>query len=300
MGLFLPVISILRLSAHQSPKRIRYPFLVISLFFLLLSSCKSGKPIQYSTGQNISVHSDSIVTYHKMYISDFFHDMYISDFIKPYHDSLYAKMSRPIVTLDTLFSNQYTTGNLGNLTADYMLSQGNSYLNTKPQPSASFPKNSLQYCDFAVLNNGSLRNSLSPGNISLGDIFEAMPYENILVIIQLTGAQTDSLFQHIAIKNGAYLANATCTINNYKAENIQINGSRFDSRKSYIVAINDYMAVGGDGYIICKQAKYFWNTGITVREALIQGMQNEYETNKNILPRSQPRIKLMQPSNARH
>jgi 2',3'-cyclic-nucleotide 2'-phosphodiesterase (5'-nucleotidase family) len=209
-------------------------------------------------------------------------------------------MSKPIVSIDTLFSNQYTTGNLGNLTADYMLEFGNNYFKINPLQSKPNLNNIEQYCDFAVLNNGSLRNGLSPGNISLGDIFEAIPYENILVIIQLTGAQTDSLFQHIATKNGAYLANASCTINNNKAENIVINGSRFDSRKYYIVAINDYMLVGGDGFSICKQAKSIWNTGITVREALIQGLQNEYNSTKRINPRSQPRIKLMQPSNSRH
>lgn len=270
-------------------KRLQIPLLYTYLF--LIASCNYSKPVEYYRGQNIIVHRDSIIA---------INNNYISSFLQPYHDSLTIKMSKPIVSIDTLFSNQYTTGNLGNLTADYMLEVGNNYFKNKSVNPTTHPQSIEQYCDFAVLNNGSLRNNLSPGSVTLGDVFEAMPYENILIIIQLTGAQTDSLFQHIATKNGAYLANAMCTINNNKAENIIINGSRFDSRKSYIVAINDYMLVGGDGYSICKQAKPIWNTGITVRESLIQGLQNEYNSTKSINPRPQPRIKLMQPSNSRH
>lgn len=285
MGIF-SVISSNRTKLAQVKKQLLLPVFFALLF--LITSCNSHKTVTFSGGQNIIVHRDSIIAKQ---------NNYISSFLQPYHDSLTIKMSKAIVAIDTLFSNQYTIGNLGNLTADYMLEFGNNYFKTHSLQSKS---NIEQYCDFAVLNNGSLRNGLSPGNISLGDIFEAMPYENILVIIQLTGAQTDSLFQHIAFKNGAYLANASCTINNNKAENISINGSRFDSRRSYILAINDYMAVGGDGYSICKHAKPLWNTGITVREALIQGLQNEYNSTKTVNPRPQPRIKLMQPSNSRH
>ncbi len=288
MGIFSVIKSKLT-PTDPIKKRLQIP--LFSTFLFLISSCNNSKPVEYYRGQNIIVHRDSIIAKN---------NNYISSFLQPYHDSLTIKMSKPIVSIDTLFSNQYTTGNLGNLTADYMLEFGNNYFKTNPLQSKPNLNNIEQYCDFAVLNNGSLRNSLYPGNISLGDIFEAMPYENILIITQLTGAQTDSLFQHIATKNGAYLANATCTINNNKAENIIINGSRFDSRKYYIVAINDYMLVGGDGYSICKQAKPIWNTGITVREALIQGLQNEYNKTKSINPRPQPRIKLMQPSNSRH
>lgn len=279
------------LTTTTQPTKRWIGILALTLGLTLSQACKTGKPLHYAQGQNIVVHTDSIIA---------FHNNAISSFLKPYHDSLTIKMSQPIVSIDTVFSNQYTVGNLGNLTADYMVEFGNNYFKNNHLQSTLHPNNMEQYCDFAVLNNGSLRNGLSPGSISLGDIFEAMPYENILVIIQLTGAQTDSLFQHIASKNGAYLSNASCTINNKKAENILINGSRFDSRKSYILAINDYMAVGGDGYSICKQAKPVWNTGITVREALIQGLQNEYNLTKSINPRPQPRIKLMQPSNSRY
>ena len=288
MGIFSVIKSKLT-PTDPIKKRLQIP--LFSTFLFLISSCNNSKPVEYYRGQNILVHRDSIIAKN---------NNYIESFLQPYHDSLTIKMSKPIVSIDTLFSNQYTTGNLGNLTTDYMLELGNNYFKINSLQLKPNPNNIEQYCDFAVLNNGSLRNGLSPGNISLGDIFEAMPYENILVIIQLTGAQTDSLFQHIATKNGAYLANASCTINNNKAENIVINGSRFDSRKYYIVAINDYMLVGGDGFSICKQAKSIWNTGITVREALIQGLQNEYNSTKRINPRSQPRIKLMQPSNSRH
>ena len=40
---------------------------------------------------------------------------------------------------------------------------------------------------FAITNAGGLRANLRPGQLKVGDIFELMPFENELVVIELTG-----------------------------------------------------------------------------------------------------------------
>jgi|GEM_PF-1939962 len=264
-------------------KNFKWRLIIIAIALFGFTSCNPPKSLFYSYGENILVHD-----------SNHTNSTHVLPFLQTYKDSLFKKMSKTLVHLDTFFSNQYTTGNLGNLTADYMLIFSNSYGNYLTNRGAE------HYCDFAVLNNGSLRNNLSPGPVTLGDVFEAMPYDNSLIIIQLNGAQTDSLFQHIAAKNGAYLANASCTINNNKAEKVIINGQRFDSRKSYTLAINDYMLLGGDGYSVCKNAKYVWKNDITIRDIIVEGLQQEFAQTKTINSRSAPRILLMQPTTNRH
>jgi len=197
------------------------------------------------------------------------------------------KMAKVLFPLDTILSNQYTVGNLGHKAADYMFEEANNWLK----------KNKSTTCDFAVLNNGSIRNSLFPGNINLGNIYEAMPYENELVLVKLNQRQVDTLFQHIAQKNGASLSQATLTIDLQKPLHIKINNGNKDF---YWVAINSYMWLGGDGYQILTKAVESYNTNLLIRDILIQEFQREFQTTGKINPQANPRIQLMQPINSRH
>lgn len=197
------------------------------------------------------------------------------------------KMAKVLFPLDTILSNQYTVGNLGHKAADYMFEEANNWLK----------KNKSTTCDFAVLNNGSIRNSLFPGNINLGNIYEAMPYENELVLVKLNQRQVDTLFQHIAQKNGASLSQATLTIDLQKPLHIKINNGNKDF---YWVAINSYMWLGGDGYQILTKAIESYNTNLLIRDILIQEFQREFQTTGKINPQANPRIQLMQPINSRH
>lgn len=57
--------------------------------------------------------------------------------------------------------------------------------------------------DFAVFNTGGLRRPLPLGNITRGDVFELMPFENELVILTMNGEAVKKLVNFIATKGGA-------------------------------------------------------------------------------------------------
>ena len=40
--------------------------------------------------------------------------------------------------------------------------------------------------DICIMNNGGLRNILPKGNVTKGDIYKLMPFENELVVVELT------------------------------------------------------------------------------------------------------------------
>ena len=124
-----------------------------------------------------------------------------------------------------------------------------------------------------------------------------MPYENELVLVKLNQRQVDTLFQHIAQKNGASLSQATLTIDLQKPLHIKINNGNKDF---YWVAINSYMWLGGDGYQILTKAIESYNTNLLIRDILIQEFQREFQTTGKINPQANPRIQLMQPINSRH
>lgn len=255
-------------------------FWLLSLFIILTACYAPKKTIQTKiiAVQNISI-SDTVSENAQSQI-----------FLAPYKDSMKLKMMQEVITLDTPLNNQYTIGNLGNKTADYMYNIGNAWLN----------KYQNSNCDFAILNNGSIRNSLAPGMVYLLNIYEAMPYENELVLVKLSSAQTDSLFNHIAKKNGAYLSQATCTIDFQKPINPQIQGKPITSKEFYWIAINSYMWLGGDGFEIFTRAVESINTNLLIRDILLKGLKEEFQSNGKINPQAAPRIRMMQNITNRH
>lgn len=114
--------------------------------------------------------------------------------------------------------------------------------------------------DFCLLNYGGIRSTLDSGEITIGEVYQIMPFENEISILTLSKAQMDTLFKIIADKGGEPFADHTKKNQTaYKNKN----------RNTYRVATNDYMANGGDNYVILTEALERIDTGIKIRDGLI-------------------------------
>ncbi len=221
--------------------------------------------------------------------------------IKPYRSAMETQMSEYIATIDSPFSNAFFVGNLGRLAADYMLLSAN----TISIKDFGVP------CHFAISNNGGFRTGFYPGPVTMQQLFEVMPFENELVLLQLPGIYVDSLFQYIAQLQGtpasgflmSYSKGATRKENHYRSVKLNAQPCNsiqdllkpqytqpLDTRRDYLIAVNSYMVVGGDGFTMLKHAKKIHYTGINLRTVLAQQLKAEYEANKFIDPRKQIRI----------
>lgn len=221
--------------------------------------------------------------------------------IKPYKTTMEAQMSEYIATIDSPFSNAFFVGNLGRLAADYMLLSAN----TIGIKEFGVP------CHFAISNNGGFRTGFYPGPVTMQQLFEVMPFENELVLVQLSGIYVDSLFQYIAQLQGtpasgflmSYSKGNTRKDNRYQSLKLNAQpcnsiqdllnpqyAQPLDTRRDYLIAVNSYMVVGGDGFTMLKHAKKIHYTGINLRTVLAQQLKAEYEANKFIDPRKQIRI----------
>ena len=105
--------------------------------------------------------------------------------------------------------------------------------------------------DIAIQNAGGIRRSIHKGEITLGDIFDTLPFFNNVTIFKIKGSELISeLKRNIersskGISSGAfpYLAGMKFEINNGKAVNFSI-----DPERIYTVATDSYIAQGGNGY----------------------------------------------------
>ena len=132
--------------------------------------------------------------------------------------------------------------------------------------------------DFAFFNNGGLRKSLPAGNITKGDVFELMPFENELVILTLDAVLTKKLINFMASKGGAPVSGLQFSIKDKSASNILIGGTAFDSTKTYKVLTSDYLANGGDNFSFLAEAQKRESTSIKIRDAIIQHLYIQGKT----------------------
>lgn len=184
-------------------------------------------------------------------------------FVAPFHDSLSKSMNSILCLSAEAMTKELPEGNLGNLCADACMHQIKIASSTKQIPSPSF----------CFLNHGGLRASLPKGPITLGNIFELMPFENELVLLHLSGIATDSLIQFIANKGGAPVSGIRFQLQNNQALNIRITDSLLNHNAEYWVLTSDYLANGGDGFEILKKADKTIFTGLKVRDAIINELK---------------------------
>ncbi|MEW6659239.1 MAG: 5'-nucleotidase C-terminal domain-containing protein [Thermodesulfobacteriota bacterium] len=110
-----------------------------------------------------------------------------------------------------------------------------------------------------IINGGGIRAGIPKGTIAVKDIYSVLPFDNYLVAIRLTGKQIREALEHgvSGLEEGAgrfpqvsglsfiYSRRAPA---GSRVKEIVIGGQPLDPRKEYVVATNDFMAAGGDGY----------------------------------------------------
>ena len=114
--------------------------------------------------------------------------------------------------------------------------------------------------DLALTNGGGIRASIKKGDIKKGDVISVLPFGNYVVVIQVTGQDIID-----AIENGIQsYPNARGAFPHVGGMNVKFDpskeafsrvvevtldsGENLDPAKSYTLATNDFMAVGGDQY----------------------------------------------------
>jgi len=129
------------------------------------------------------------------------------------------------------------------------------------------------HSDFAVVNSGGLRDSLPAGAISYKDILKVQPFGNTLATLRLTGREVwDYLSVAAKMSPGAggfpHLTGVELVVNGGSVVQARIQGAPIDPTKTYQMVINNFMAVGGDGYPNVTGHASYVNTGYVDAEVL--------------------------------
>lgn len=133
----------------------------------------------------------------------------------------------------------------------------------------------------AIQNGGGLRRSLLKGDITMGDMYEIMPFDNYLVTVEVSGADLRKAIDHginnPKISDGQFSGlKVTYDPKAEQGKSIKTitldDGTPLKDDAYYKVVINDFMLTGGDGYDFSK-AKNVVNTYIPIRDALVDAVK---------------------------
>lgn len=120
----------------------------------------------------------------------------------------------------------------------------------------------------ALTNPGGIRTDIIPkenGVVSFGDLFASQPFRNRLVTMTLTGSQLKEMLEQqwldpkrpriLQVSNGfSYSWDASKPFGErVMADKMTLNGRPLEPATGYRVTVNDYLAVGGDGFTVAKQ-----------------------------------------------
>ncbi len=135
--------------------------------------------------------------------------------------------------------------------------------------------------DFCLATKGGLRSTLPKGNITVGAVFEVMPFENELVVVDLTGSDMRKVLDFIAASGGQPVSGLQMTIRSKQQYTASINGQPFDEQRSYKMLTYDYLASGGDHLDFLRPIPHTV-LGKKVRDALMDYIGSQTTAGKQI------------------
>lgn len=108
----------------------------------------------------------------------------------------------------------------------------------------------------AVINYGGIRiDFLASGPLTVGHMFEIMPFDNTIVVLDVPGAVLKQWCQHMVDKGGWPLNGIYYEVANKKVQNVQINNKPINDHIIYKIVTTDYVANGGDDCEFLKKLK---------------------------------------------
>ncbi|HNV68712.1 MAG TPA: bifunctional UDP-sugar hydrolase/5'-nucleotidase [Candidatus Ozemobacteraceae bacterium] len=102
--------------------------------------------------------------------------------------------------------------------------------------------------EIGFINSGGIRRGIPAGHVTLRHLFEALPYDNTVTVVTLTGADLASLLEQqcqrrVSDQGGFQTAGVTATfdMSSNTLSNLLVSGVMVEKRKRYRIATSSYL-----------------------------------------------------------
>ena len=205
-------------------------------------------------------------------------DPAIAAIIAPYHDRVTAQMQEVLGTAPEPLVKAPGESPLANFVADLQRQRASQALK-EPIP-------------LGVMTNGGLRAGFAAGPVTMGEVFELMPFENELVVLDAPGPVVQQLFDYAAhIKMAVSGATYTVTFDGLPKD-IRIGDQPFDVNedRTWPIAISDYLATGGDNMTFFKTIVPR-HTSVLLRTAIADHIRDLTKAGQPVAARVEGRVR---------
>lgn len=203
------------------------------------------------------------------------------DFIAPYKKGVDSVNNRVIGRVLFDMPNARRVGPIANLTADV----GYEYVIHKLD-SLKAAGRDVPQVDFAIMNVGGIRQPISEGNLTEGQVLAAYPFSNRYVAIELSGADVIAALKVAASKGGEAVSRnmRVLTDANGNLTDVVIDGVPLDPDKRYVVATIDYLAEGNDDLTSLSNHIKIWIDEDEVSVPILRWFERQGELGLPIAP----------------
>jgi 2',3'-cyclic-nucleotide 2'-phosphodiesterase (5'-nucleotidase family) len=202
--------------------------------------------IACSPSYNLQSHHDEVIEVQAPV------DSTVLAIITPYQNGIESQMNEVLCVSEMEMNKGKPESLLGNFVTDLCLNYADAHV--------------------CVMNTGGLRSSLPKGNITRGDIYTLMPFENELVVLELDIESFKGLVDYITKRGGEPFSGMTLKASSkgYDIEEVSRMEDYFDFNKGNKIRVltSDYLANGGDKMWFFKDKEQN-KVGIKLRDAII-------------------------------
>jgi 2',3'-cyclic-nucleotide 2'-phosphodiesterase (5'-nucleotidase family) len=242
--------------------------IIIFLSLVILTACSRKTSVQNITNSHVIINNELV-------------DSTTYKLILPYKKTLDEQMNSVIATSEEALVKADIESTLGNFFCDGVIYETKKIL-----------RKDSNLVDIAIFNKGGLRNSLPKGNITVGNVFELMPFDNELVMLNLSGKQIKNMCNKVIEKGGIPIGGMRMEIKGTTPTKITIKGIDFDETKNYWVVTSDYLANGGDSYSFFNNPIERKNLNVLLRNVIINYCEDLTRMNQIIKPNLDGRISI--------
>jgi 2',3'-cyclic-nucleotide 2'-phosphodiesterase (5'-nucleotidase family) len=180
----------------------------------------------------------------------------------------------------TILSSFPPASPLSNLLVDMLFEWGNNYLNQKKMAKA----------DLALLNFGGIRAALPQGRITIGDVYQAAPFDNTVAFVNVKGSELKNMFNAFTEKRNAPMANVQTIYQNGRLLSYTIGGFPLENDKIYTIVTINFLALGGDEFLSPVTSESIMYLETPVRDVFIEEIRKKTADNIEIESKMDDRV----------
>ncbi|MBI4669715.1 MAG: bifunctional metallophosphatase/5'-nucleotidase [Elusimicrobia bacterium] len=190
-------------------------------------------------------------------------DQEMLDISRPFKEAVDKKLSEVVGQAEAEFlPDRNSESSLGNLISDVMRLRAKA--------------------DAAFQNPGGIREALPAGPIAMRQLYTTLPFDNTIVTLEMTGGQIKEILEtSLADEKGKLQISGIRLRYNpahpkgHRLTQALIGGKPILITKNYLVATNNFLADGGDGYSAFLRGAERRDLGVSLRDAVADWIRLE-------------------------